>query len=59
MVWFMPRLIKKSSKSKGLPPGALIHIGEKKTEKVKISVMDYSIGKYDEKELKKQKSVFH
>jgi magnesium transporter len=54
----MPRIIKKSSKSKGLPPGALIHIGEKKTEKVKISVMDYSIGKYDEKEIKKVEDCF-
>jgi magnesium transporter len=47
----MPRFIKKSSKSRGLPPGALIHIGEKKTEKVKISILDYSIGKYTEKEI--------
>jgi len=54
----MPRLIKKSSKSRGLPPGALIHIGEKKTEKAKISVMDYSIGKYDEKEIKKVEDCF-
>ena len=54
----MPRLVKKSSKSKGLPPGALIHIGEKKTDKVKISVLDYSIGKYDEKELKKVEECF-
>jgi len=49
----MPRLIKKSSRSSGLPPGALIHIGEKKTEKIRITVMDYSIGKYDEREIKK------
>ena len=54
----MPRLVKKSSKSKGLPPGALIHIGEKKTDKVKISVMDYSIGKYDEKEISKPEECF-
>ena len=54
----MPRLIKKSSKSRGLPPGALIHIGEKKTDKVRISVMDYSIGKYDEKEIKKVEDCF-
>lgn len=54
----MPRSIKKSSKSRGLPPGALIHIGEKKTEKVKISVMDYSIGKYDEKEIKNVEDCF-
>jgi magnesium transporter len=54
----MVRLIKKSSKSRGLPPGALIHIGEKKTDKVRISVMDYSIGKYDEREIKKIEECF-
>ena len=54
----MPRLIKKSSKSRGLPPGALIHIGEKKTDKVKITVMDYSIGKYDEREIKNVDECF-
>jgi len=54
----MPRFIKKSSKTKGLPPGELVHIGEKKTEKPKISVIDYSIGKYDEKEVKKVEDCF-
>jgi len=54
----MPRIIKKSSKSRGLPPGALIHIGEKKTDKVKISVMDYSIGKFNEMEIKKVEDCF-
>jgi len=54
----MPRLIKKTSKSKGLPPGALVHIGEKKTDKVRISVMDYNIGKYDEGETKKVEDCF-
>ena len=52
------RLIKKSSKSVGLPPGSLIHIGEKKTEKTKISVIDYGIGKYDEKEVKNVEDCF-
>jgi len=54
----MSRIIKKSSKSRGFPPGALIHIGEKKTDKVKISVIDYSIGKYDEKEIGKVEECF-
>ena len=54
----MPRFIKKSSKTKGLPPGELVHIGDKKTEKPKISVIDYSIGKYDEKEVKKVEDCF-
>ena len=54
----MQRLIKKSSKTRGLPPGALVHIGDKKTEKVKISVIDYSTGKFNEKEVKKVEECF-
>ena len=37
----MPRFLKKTSKKAGLPPGTLVHIGEKKTEKVRITVIDY------------------
>jgi magnesium transporter len=48
----MPRLIKRSSKSRGLAPGALVHIGEKKIEKVRISVIDYSADKFEEKQVK-------
>jgi len=47
----MIKIIKKSSKSRGLPPGSLVHIGERKTDKLKISLLDYSVGKYDEKEI--------
>jgi magnesium transporter len=54
----MVRFIKKSSKTRGLPPGSIVHIGEKKTEEVKISFMDYTIGKFDEKEVKKVEECF-
>jgi magnesium transporter len=37
----MPKFIKKRSKKAGLPPGTLIHIGERKTEKIKITIIDY------------------
>jgi magnesium transporter len=37
----MPKFIKKRSKKAGLPPGTLVHIGERKTEKIKITIMDY------------------
>jgi len=47
----MSRFTKKSSKTVGLPPGALIHIGEKKTGNVKISAISYNIDKFDEKEV--------
>jgi len=54
----MPRLIKKRSKERGLPPGALVHIGEKKTEKVRITVIDYNVSKFEEKEVGKVEECF-
>ncbi|UCB58421.1 MAG: magnesium/cobalt transporter CorA [Thermoplasmatales archaeon] len=54
----MPRLIKKVSKSKGLAPGSLVHIGEKKTDIIRISIMDYTIGKFDEKDVEKVEECF-
>ncbi len=35
------RLNKLKSKKAGLPPGTLIHIGKHKTQKVKVSLIDY------------------
>ena len=46
----MPRFLKKTSHKAGLPPGALVHVGEKKTEKVKITIMDYDRTAFEEKE---------
>ena len=37
----MPRFIKKSSKKAGLSPGSLVHIGEKKIDEIKISLINY------------------
>jgi magnesium transporter len=54
----MVRFIKKSASKRGLPPGSIVHVGDKKSEKVKISIMDYSIGKFDEKEVKKVEDCF-
>lgn len=47
----MAKLIKKRSKKAGLPPGTLIHIGEKKTEKAKITIADYDVTHFLEKEV--------
>ncbi len=54
----MPRLIKKISKSKGLAPGSLVHIGEKKIENMRVSIIDYSDDKFEEKEVKKIEECF-
>jgi len=48
----MAKLIKKSSKKAGLPPGTLVHIGEKLTEKTRITVVEYDGRGFEEKELK-------
>ncbi len=47
----MSRYIKEHSKKKGLPPGALVHIGEKKQDKTKITLFNYSEKKFSEKEI--------
>jgi magnesium transporter len=44
------KLYKRSSKKAGLSPGTLVHIGEKKTEEVNISVMDYDESQIQEKD---------
>jgi len=47
----MSRFIKKRSKKVGLPPGTLVHIGEKKTDKVRITIIDYDEANFEEKEI--------
>ncbi len=49
----MNRGSKKMSKKVGLPPGTLIHVGERKVEKVKIRIFDYDEAQFEEKEAKK------
>lgn len=48
----MPRLTKKTPKKVGLPPGTMVHIGEKKSDEVKITIMDYDEARLEEKEAK-------
>ncbi|MFH1846743.1 MAG: magnesium/cobalt transporter CorA [Candidatus Omnitrophota bacterium] len=54
----MPKYIKRVSKKSGMLPGTLVHIGEKKVEKVKITVMNYDAEQFEEKELKNIEEVF-
>ncbi len=46
----MARLTKKRSKKAGLPPGTLVHIGERTTGQVKITIMDYDEKSFLERE---------
>ena len=54
----MPKLVKKKSKKVGLPPGSIVHIGNKRDEKVKITIVDYSEAKFQEKEVKSVEECF-
>jgi len=49
----MPKLIKKISKKRGLPPGTLEYTGEKISKKVKITVIDYNEKNFQLKEVSK------
>ncbi|MCG2737718.1 MAG: hypothetical protein L6282_15145, partial [Candidatus Methanoperedenaceae archaeon] len=50
--------IKKRSTKTGLPPGALIHIGEKKIELAKIKILDYDENQFKEVEAKTIEECF-
>ncbi|MFQ6127191.1 MAG: hypothetical protein ACE5R6_21670 [Candidatus Heimdallarchaeota archaeon] len=54
----MPRLFKKRSEKTGLPPGTLIHVGEKKTERVRITIIDYDEAQFQEKEAERIEECF-
>ena len=47
----MPRFIKRTSKKAGLPPGTLVHIGERKTERVQITLIDYDETQFKQEEV--------
>lgn len=47
----MQRAAKKRSAKTGLPPGALVHIGEKLAEKAKLTLCEYDGSHFQEKEM--------
>lgn len=52
------KLIKKKSKALNLPPGSLVHIGDRKTDEVKISLIDYNSKNIIEKKCEKIEDCF-
>ena len=54
----MLRFIKKRSEKAGLPPGTIVHIGEKKVGKVRITVIDYDAEQFQEKEVETIEECF-
>ncbi len=47
----MTNTLRKRSQKTGLPPGALIHVGEQKSERTRITLLDYDEQRVEEKEL--------
>jgi magnesium transporter len=47
----MPAPIKKRSQKAGLPPGTPVHIGERKSEATRITILNYDEQRVEEKEL--------
>ena len=43
--------IRRQYKKAGLPPGTLVHIGERKLESVRITVIDYDENSFQEKQV--------
>ncbi len=54
----MAKLIKKRSKKAGLPPGTLVHIGEKRAGEIKITLIDYDEVNFQEREIKMVEECF-
>jgi len=55
----MPRFIIKRARQKaGLTPGTLVHVGERKIEKVKIRIIDYNEEQFEEKEARTVEECF-
>ncbi len=54
----MARHVHRRSRKSGLPPGSLIHIGEKKAERTKITIIDYDEKNFEVKEAKAVEECF-
>ena len=54
----IPKLTKRQSKTAGLPPGTLVYVGERKTEEVRITIMDYDKHDFQEKQVSSIEDCF-
>ncbi|HEY6008769.1 MAG TPA: magnesium/cobalt transporter CorA [Geobacteraceae bacterium] len=55
----MAKMIKERSAKSGLPPGTLVHIGEKSDREISITVMDYAEEGCEEKTISSLKECFY
>lgn len=51
------KLVQKRSRKTGLPPGTLVHIGEKKAEQVTITTFSYANSRCDEQQVTKPEEL--
>jgi len=54
----MPRFMKRASETVGLAPGTLVHIGDKKTEQVRLSLIEYGATHFQEKSIETVEESF-
>jgi magnesium transporter len=54
----MPGANKRMSHKAGLPPGSLVHIGKRKVETTRITIIDYDEKQFQEKEVKTVEECF-
>ena len=54
----MFRFTKRMHEQAGLPPGTTVHIGERKVEKVRISLFDYAAGHLEERVIDKVEECY-
>jgi len=54
----MAKNSQRRSRKAGLPPGSLVHVGEKKAERTKITIIDYDEQNFQEKEAKTIEECF-
>jgi magnesium transporter len=47
----MAKLVNKRSRKAGLPPGSVVHVGERKAESVRITLIDYDEANYKQEEV--------
>ena len=52
------KFIKKSSKKAGLSPGTLVHVGEQKIDKARITLLSYDEERLEEKEFQRIEEAF-
>lgn len=55
----MPRITKDRSVKSGLPPGTLIHIGERSDREIRITIAEYTDKTYEEKAISSLKESFY